>query len=367
MKIAHLIDSIGNNGVTRVLLTLTDSMIDQGIDTTVLTYQPPKNIDFQNQFTCKIKALDLPSENSSRKFWSSKWNIFQYAEANSAVVSAWVLENKIDFVFVHGTTILGFHRLTTPYAVVAHSTKSKMFLTSSGLFRNWLVRRRVRYIYKRQPIVTVSKGVREDFIQNFGVDAEQITTIYNPLDIDRIRQLALEEPDFLPSKPYFVAAGNLNRAKRFDLLIRAFERCSTNADLVILGHGGRLNRLKRLARKLGIHDRVHLLGYKANPYSYFSRAIALVGSSDFEGMPLGMLEALACGTPLVSTDCPSGPREILQGELASHLVPVGDVRQLSLAMDAIAIHPYIYPEEYFERFNPSNVASQYIKYAKNLT
>jgi len=364
LRIAHLTDSISNNGVTRVLLTLTEAMASQGDEIILLIFRQPENQPLADQFNCSIQTLDLKADRSLPKFLRSKWDVLQSVESDSLALDTWATENSIDFVFIHGRPILRFYKAQAAHAVVAHNTKSKMFLPGFGSPRRALVRSRVRKIYSSQPVVTVSEGIRQDFINQFGVPGQQIETIYNPIDINKIRQLATEQASGIPEKPYFVAAGSAVRVKRYDILIRAFARCDVDADLVILGQGSRINEYRKLARRLGISDRLHLPGYVLNPYPFFRQALALVVSSDYEGLPTGILEALVCGTPVVSTDCPSGPGEILQGDLARYLVPVRDVNALAKAMNVVAAHPYCYPEPLLEKFAPSGVAHAYQEFAR---
>ena len=363
LKIAHLTDSISNNGVTRVLLTLTETLSAQGVDTRLLIFRPPENQELAQQFRCPVELLDLPGNRVRHRFWNSKWDVMRYAEADSSVVDDWVRGNGFDFVFVHGRPILRFYRMRAPHAVVAHSIKSKMFLPGFLSPRRRLIRSRVRQIYCSQPVVSVSEGIRQDFIDQFDIPANHIETIYNPIDIARIRQLADQAQPDIPAKPFFVAAGAAKRVKRYDILIRAFARCEVDADLVILGEGKMLGDYRKLADSLGVGSRVHLPGYRTNPYAYFKRSLAMVVSSDYEGLPTVIIEALACGIPVVSTDCQSGPREIMQGDAADFLVPVRDVSELALAMDKVAIQPYRYPEELLHKFEPSKVAHAYLEFA----
>ncbi len=359
LKIAHLTDTISNNGVTRALLTLTQAMSAQGVDTRLLIFRSPENEELADQFQCDVNLLEIPGNRRAHRFWNSKWDVMRFAEADSSAVDTWFRDNDFDFVFVHGRPILRFYRMQAPHAVVAHSVKSKMFLPGIASPRRSLIRSRVRQIYSSQPAISVSEGIRQDLIDQFGIPADRIETIYNPIDIDRIRRLANETQSDIPTRPYFVAAGSARQVKRYDILIRAFARCDVDAELVILGEGGKHREYRKLADRLGVGNRLHLPGYRSNPYTYFKQALALVVSSDYEGFAMGIIEALACGIPVVSTDCPSGPREILQGELANFLVPVRDVNALAQAMEKVVRQPYRYPEHLFEKFEPTKVARAY--------
>jgi len=363
LRIAHLTDSISNNGVTRALLTLTGFMSLDGVESAVLTFRPPENQPLADQFQCDIHNLDLPTGGRIPKFLRSKWDVLRSSDADSAALDHWATENAIDFVFIHGRPILRFFKARVPHAVVAHAIKSNMYLPRFGSPRRGLIRSRVRKIYSSQPVVSVSEGIRQDFIDQFEIPGHLIQTIYNPLDIRKIRELATEQVNDIPARPYFVAAGKATRVKRFDILIRAFALSNVDADLVILGEGSLTREYRKLAENLGVSERVHFPGYRVNPYPYFKRALALVVSSDYEGLGMGIIEALACGTSVVSTDCPSGPGEILQDALAEFLVPVGDAKALAEAMEKVVAHPYRYPESQFEKYDPSRVARAYKEFA----
>lgn len=363
LKIAHLTDSISNNGVTRVLLELTKFMSMEGVESTLLIYQPLENQALAAQFQCDIQTLELPTREHLPKFMRSKWDALRSSDADSSALDDWAAANSIDFVFIHGRPILRFFKAKVAHAVVAHNTKSKMFLPSIWSPRRRLIRARVQKIYSSQPVISVSEGIRQDLIDQFDVPGHLIQTIYNPLDIRKIREMATEQVSDIPIRPYFVAAGKAAKVKRFDILIRAFALSKVDADLVMLGEGSLTEEYRNLAENLGVSERVHFLGYRVNPYPYFKRALALVVSSDYEGLGMGLIEALACGTPVVSTNCPSGPSEILQDALVEFLVPVRDPEALAEAMEKVVAAPYQYPENQLEKFNPPRVARAYQDFA----
>jgi glycosyltransferase involved in cell wall biosynthesis len=198
---------------------------------------------------------------------------------------------------------------------------------------------RLRKLVYRQAfrVIAPSIGAAEDLATNVGVPRESITVIPNPLDTARIRMLAsesVEDPRLLACGKLVLAAGRLATQKDFATLIRAFEQLKTRgAILVVLGEGSERSALTKLAADLGISDRVILAGFQENPYAYMKKAAVFVLSSRYEGMPNVLLEAAFAGTNVVATDCPSGPREILEGGRWGRLVPVGDVGKMAEAID----------------------------------
>jgi glycosyltransferase involved in cell wall biosynthesis len=179
-------------------------------------------------------------------------------------------------------------------------------------------------------IVAVSDGVASDLSRVAGLPAQRITTVYNGVDLRRLDELAavpLADPWFEgDAPPVLLAAGRLAPQKDFPNLLKAFARVRSRREvrLVILGEGPERARLESLAADLGIAADVKMPGAVLNPFSYMARARLFVLSSAWEGLPTVLMEALACGCPVVSTDCESGPREILDGDSVGALVRVGD-------------------------------------------
>lgn len=187
-------------------------------------------------------------------------------------------------------------------------------------------------------IVAVSEGVAEDTRRIAKLPPEKIVVIRNPVITPEMMEksrMPVDHPWLESSDvPVILGAGRLTQQKDFSTLVRAFARVRAFIDsrLVILGEGRLRPSLEKLAADLGIADAVALLGHVANPYAYMARSSLFVLSSAWEGSPNVLTEALALGTPVVSTDCPSGPREILRDGLYGPLVPVGDVERLADAM-----------------------------------
>jgi len=200
--------------------------------------------------------------------------------------------------------------------------------------------RLVRALYPRaDAILAVSDGVADDLARLTGIPRERITTTGNPVvteDLARRAAAPLEHPWLAPGAPPVVlGAGKLKPQKDFATLLRAFARLRTRraARLVILGEGPERARLTALARDLGVADDVALPGFVAEPFPWLARAAVFALSSAWEGLPGVLVQALACGTPVVSTDCPSGPREILEDGRLGPLVPVGDADALAAALE----------------------------------
>jgi glycosyltransferase involved in cell wall biosynthesis len=209
---------------------------------------------------------------------------------------------------------------------------------SPGGFLRALQNFAVRTAYRRADrVVAISDGVGGALSHRFGIDPNRVSTIYNAVDVATVRARAENKPANLPREPFIVAAGRLVRQKGFDLLIRAFAASVAERPiaLVIVGEGPERAALEELARRHGVQSRVHLPGFVENPWSYFARAAAFVCSSRWEGFGNVIVEAMACGAPVVATDCDFGPREIVRTDDSGLLVPVDNVEALARAILAV--------------------------------
>ncbi|MBK1707658.1 glycosyltransferase [Marichromatium gracile] len=206
----------------------------------------------------------------------------------------------------------------------------------------WLRYAPIRVLYPRlDGIVAVSEGVAADTARIARLEPARIGVIRNPVITPELAEQAAAPcphpwlADAAP--PVILGAGRLQRQKDFPTLLRAFARVHAERPecrLMILGEGGGRARLERLARELGIGAAVALPGFQHNPYAFIARARQFVLSSAWEGSPNVLTEALALGVPSVATDCPSGPRELLDGGRYGPLVAVGDDQALARAMTA---------------------------------
>ena len=208
----------------------------------------------------------------------------------------------------------------------------------------WRSRRLLRATYRKADVlVGVSQGVCDGLRVLLGHAAPPIRCIYSPMDLTGIRVCSSEEPDHPwfrePRGRLLVSVGRLSRMKDQETMLRALALLPEDYRLVIFGEGKQRPRLEVLVKKLGLGSRVDLPGYVSNPFAHVARADLFVLSSSFEGFCNALLEALVVGTPAVSTDCPSGPREILDGGRYGRLVPIGQPRALAEAILETMDHP----------------------------
>jgi glycosyltransferase involved in cell wall biosynthesis len=230
--------------------------------------------------------------------------------------------------------------------VMRLGTNLSTAMADRSALARWMRYQPIRWLYPAvDRIVAVSEGVARDTAEIARIPPERIGVIRNPVITPELLVLAAERCDhpWLQSgqPPVIVGAGRFQRQKDFPTLIRAFAlvRAERPCRLIILGDGSGRPKLAALVSELGLTDDVDLPGFLFNPYPFLSRAALFVLSSAWEGSPNVLTEAMALGAPVVSTDCPSGPRELLDGGKYGPLVPVGDAEMLAKAMaDTLGRH-----------------------------
>lgn len=223
--------------------------------------------------------------------------------------------------------------------VVEHNNWTAAIHTHRRLHRmalRWSMRLLLRLADER---VGVSGGVARDVENIAGLPMGAVRTVYNPItgikSVDQASDPLVASCEWSANgQSRIISVGTLKEQKRFDRLLQAFASiCNRNARLLILGEGSERKKLEAMTRDLGISERVHMPGFVRNPSEFFRNADLFVLSSAYEGFGNVIVEALAHGIPVVSTDCPSGPSEILENGKYGALVPVGDVDALAKAMD----------------------------------
>ncbi|MEJ2374255.1 MAG: glycosyltransferase [Pseudolabrys sp.] len=247
-----------------------------------------------------------------------------------------------------------------------------------------LRRRMVQWAYPRaDALVALSKGVGRELIADYGLDPARVTTIHNPVDIeswrrraDAARKAGPPWSEFAGAGPVLVAVGRLIRQKGFDLLLRALARCEgagKSARLVIVGEGPERPALEALARELSIAERVLMAGFAADPTAWYAHGDLFVLPSRWEGFGHVIVEAMACGLPVIAFDCPYGPADILAGSESGVLVPPGEAAALAAALDRMLGDPQHRAQlaaaapRVAERFSQVRIALEYARLIDTVT
>jgi len=344
-RLAIFIYGLSGGGATRRTITLAQSFVERGhfVDLIVLDPQGP----LADQVPAGVELVVLKSA-GIRLAGALKWR----ARRNqiSAAVPALsrylrqrrptVLMSAANHVHMSAAWAHRLARVPVPLVlrVSTHLTRS---IKGEGHherpLRLWLA----RCLYGwADAIIAVADGIAEDICDHTAIPRDRIFTIYNPTytaDVPVKAAAPLDHPWFAPGQPpVLLGAGRFAAAKDYPTLLKAFARVRAQRPvrLIILGKGKRQADVIALAQQLGVAEDVEFPGYVDNPFPWMARAAVFVLSSAWEGFPGVLVEAMACGCPVVSTDCPSGPIEILDRGAYGRLVTPGDDEALSLAIQA---------------------------------
>lgn len=363
-KFALFLPTLHGGGAERVMLNLAQGLTERGfaVDLVVATVEG----EFVNAVPKDVRLIDLKARRV--RGCLSRFYLYLRKEKPYALLSAMGHANLAALL------VRRFARSDTRIIVSVHASLSKTS-SSNHPIQKHLGPFLCKFFYPwADAIVTVSEGAANDLSHIGGLPRESISVIFNPVvmpDLKEKGMAPLEHPWFSPGAiPVIIGVGRLTLQKNFASLIRAFHllRQSVPARLIILGEGRERENLESLVEELGITEEVQLPGFVGNPYSYMARSALFVLSSEWEALPTVLIEAMALGTPVIATDCPSGPREILDGGRFGPLIPVNDDHSLARAMQEIILSSHFdmgtKQQKMIERandFSLSRAVDNYIK------
>jgi glycosyltransferase involved in cell wall biosynthesis len=324
-RLAIFVPTLQYGGVERVMLNLAVGFAQRGFKVDLVAADARGHL--RRNVPESINVIDL----AASRVLASLPALVRYLRKRRPVALIAAMDHS-SVVALWARKLAG---VDTRIIATVHVNLSAVF-NSSTRWRVRLLPFFLRYFYPwADEIVAVSKGVADDLAVVANVPRERIKVIYNPVVNGELLEKASEpvqHPWFTRNQPpVILGVGRLALEKGFDVLIRAFAhvRKERSVKLIILGEGDQRPILEDLIRTLGVDRDVCLAGYKENPYAYMQRAQLFVLSSRHEGFGLVLVEAMALGLPVISSDCESGPREILQDGRYGALVPVGSVEALT--------------------------------------
>lgn len=358
MTVALFLPTLRGGGAERVMVNLARGFSERGrdVDLVLSCAQGPYLADVPKD----VNIVDL----GSKRVLYSLPALVRYLrmEQPEAMLSA------LDHANIVALLAKKLAGVPTRVAVSVHNTKSRSVAGAQNS-KDKLMPYCMKSLYPwAHAIVAVSKGVAEDLASTVGLPINKIHIIYNPVVTMELFARAdepLDHPWFQSGEPpVILGAGRLTAQKDFPTLIRAFAlvRQKLPARLMIISEGEERPKLNALVKELGLDNDVALPGFVDNPYSIMKHARIFVLSSLWEGLPTVLIEAMALGTPVVSTDCPSGPAEILDGGKWGQLVPVRDEKALAAAIIAELNKERVSdPSECIKRFSLNPIVAEYSK------
>lgn len=360
-KIVLVINSLQGGGAEKFVLTLGEIFYQLGFEVHVVRFDPLVEHTLSEDLTYHLVAFS-----KYKRFPKGKIRHFFFAKAVDSYIKKHIGEPVAVLVNLYRAyDVFRYSRLKNVAFVIHNQLSNKLKLATLSP-KNFA---QTKDTYTSYPVICVSRGVEQDFIRQFvknsgenSGEKSKTTTIYNPIDRDKIRVLAEEFTPNLPpitQKGYLVHVGSFKAQKGHEILLQAYANSSQTLPLVLVGKGALQAQIEQKIAELNLQDKVILTGFQKNPYPFIKHATGFVLSSHFEGFALVLVEALALGVPAISTDCPSGPSEILPSD---NLVAVADIPALTEKMNQMMINPTQFAVPFNEQFLPVNVAKQYLAF-----
>lgn len=356
-RIAIAIDSLAGGGAEKVMLTLAASLIELGHEPHLILLQDycshavDSAIPVHACFSQKEKNLD--------SFWKLNSSAARL-KAFIAEVEAKVGKFDLFLSNLDKTNLLMSKTNVSPLFFIVHNSIEEELARQRklGPFAYWDMLKAKKAL-NNQHLVTVSNGIANEIKTAGRVRPASVQTIYNPFELERIREQANEVADGIPTGDYLVHVGRFARQKRHDVLFQALSKMTHKLPLVLLCNNKK--KALKVAKKYGVESQIIVPGFQTNPYPWIKNAKLLVLSSDYEGLPTVLIESLAVGTPIVSTNCDHGPKEILSSELAQFLVPRRSPEKLAETIDAaLTAYPNCENADILQQVGSKQVAEKYL-------
>lgn len=356
-RIALITASMGGGGAERAVAKLASGFALRGYEVDLVLAQAVG--PFLAELHPRVHVVDL----DAKRVALTVLPLVRYLRARRPTVAF----SALNYVNVAALVAHSLARVDVPLVVSERNTLSVAVANTRRRRNRWMPRLMAWTYPRASAVVAVSQGVADDLIEVCGLAQESVVVLNNPVvtpEVLRMRNEPVTHP-WLQERtcPTILAAGRLIPQKDFATLIEAFAtvRRARPARLVVLGEGPLRTELEELAARLGVAEDVSLPGFLANPYPAMAAADVFALSSRWEGSPGVLIEAISCGTTAVATDCPSGPRQILDGGRYGALVPVGDTAAMASALlEALEGRVPPPPDESWLPYEQEQVVSAYL-------
>lgn len=358
LSVSLFLPSLAIGGAEKVLLNVSEVLADQNHDVEFVL------VNAEGGFLDDVPSgVSITELGASRVLTATPGLIKHLRESDPDVLLS--TTQPANVISLWATLTPG---VTTRHIVRVARPESVAAVVENNTRKDRLTATLARWFYPfADDVVAISNGVADDVLENTRVDEKDLHIIYNPVVDDEMAEKAdepVDHPHFARDGDVILGVGRLVDQKGFPTLIRAFERLRKNRDmkLVIVGDGPLRTQLEELIAELGLENHVDLPGFSDNPYKYMKQADVFVNSAKHEGFGNVIVEAMACGTPVVATDCPGAPNEILDGGEFGELVPVGDEAKMAEGITR-ALDSKTNSESLIDRANDFHVEINTNKYA----
>ncbi|MCE4935540.1 glycosyltransferase [Aliivibrio fischeri] len=356
--IISIVPHLEGGGIERIVTQISSGLIkEKNTETHIITTKPyTGNIPYDKRIF--IHNLNLTKRN--------KLNFRRSNKYKSKFIDDYIFNNitsKPSLVLAHQESThkcMKYSTLSNLYFVI-HSNISKSKLKNKNTIKRIFSIFKIYNLYKKKNCICVSNGIKNDLKNTFFI--HHASVIYNAINIEETKLVASESYD-KQKNDYYIHVGNFTDAKRQDRLVESFIKSKVDKDLIMIGGGNfNLSKVKNIIVSHNLRDRIKILGFKENPYPYIKDSKGLILSSDYEGLPMVLLEALALNVPIISTNCKSGPIEVV-GEEGLHCLSDLTVNSLSEKIAELDKNPEKFKIKINEKFMLSYCIEQYYKLVK---
>ncbi|HFJ9471299.1 glycosyltransferase [Bacillus paranthracis] len=360
-KIAFFLPSLDGGGVRRMVVTLANALVEEDYEVDIVVCK--KKGSYLKLIDHKVNIVNL---NCSRVILST-FKLASYLNERKPNI----LYSGIEHTSIVAILAEKVSRVKTKVIVGAHTTLSNFINNANNKKNSLFIPYLIRKLYpSAHKILAVSNGVAED-LEKYLKKKDHISVVYNPVVCSWIYEKA-QEPveDWILEidKKLLLAVGRLTDAKDYPTMLMAFkkslENTSASSHLLIVGEGELREEVESCIKELGLHNNVSLVGFRSNPYKYMKQADAFILTSKWEGLPTVLIEAMSLGCPIISTDCKSGPNEILEGGKEGYLVPVGNIEEIAKGINEVLVNPIIPSEKSIRRFEEKQIVQEFIDHFK---
>ncbi|NKG32775.1 glycosyltransferase [Erwinia rhapontici] len=359
--ILFIIDGLPGGGAENVTLTLAKGIAERGHTVTLLSLSDRLDYEIPDEINYVVDH-DNGGKGPFRKLCELKRRaasvdrllpeLFRQYGKPTLVVSSL---HKTDRIVVRSSLLS-----TCNLWFCVHGMFSRSYLGNKTGFSRWLKARKIKKVYKNRNIISVSEAVGEDLLRNVGLKPQTVMTIYNPFHLGDITARAAQSNPYAREN-YIAHVGRFHEVKRHDRLLEAFSLANLPCKLVIVGQGEEAvtRIIQHKVLTLNLQDKVIFAGFIKNPLPVIKGAKMVALSSDSEGLPSVLIEALICHTPVVSTACPGGASEIMTGELQPFLAELTSA-SLAEKMRQAWDSPPLVCEEMYHKFSYDIIIDRYL-------
>ena len=350
------ISSLGAGGAERICATLADELSKKYICDMIVVSGNKSVFEFPK--TTNILYLDKENKNKG------KIDKLVLILKNRKKINDYIRNNEKEGNYILITAHLNMGQIA---AALSCKRKETMYVMHNPQKHNrgcrtWMYRTIFKYIFGNKLIGAVSEGIKNELINEYKIEEKRIVTVYNPIDLEKIYKW--KEKNIEYDREYILAVGRLSEEKRFDRLLKVYSKGEfyKRYDLVILGEGEQRKKLEKLINEMKLQNYVHMDGYCENPFAWMKHARVVINTSDYEALPMSIIEALATGTGVVAAKCNYGPSELLIGEFSEYLVePIDDIEKYINKIEAALIQYPTIDKGYVEKYSVNAIVGKYLK------